>query len=58
LLAALGITVTVIDGFSAGRMIGNLSALLSALGFAAVTSATLCNFGEFNFLLPINDASI
>ena len=50
--------MTVIDGFSAGRMIGNLSALLSALDFAAVTFATLCNFGEFNFLLPINGASI
>ena len=58
LQAALGITVMVINGFSAGHMIGNFSALLFALGFAAVTPATLCNFGEFNFLMSINDASI
>ena len=83
LVAALGVAVMVIEGFSAGHMIGNLSALLSALGFAvftialrwgkledmlpavflagvfaAVTSAIICYFGEFNFILSINDASI
>lgn len=83
LIAALGIAVMVIDGFSAGHIIGNLSALLSALGFAiftialrwgkledmlpavflsgifaAATSAIICYFGEYNFVLSVNDASI
>ena len=82
-VAALGIAVMVIDGISVGHMIGNLSALLSALGFAVFTialrwgkledmlpavflsgifafivSAIICNFGEFNFVLSVNDASI
>jgi DME family drug/metabolite transporter len=82
-VAALGIAVMVIEGFSAGHMIGNISALLSALGFAiftialrwgkledmlpavflagifaTVTSASICYFGEFNFILSLNDASI
>ncbi|MFT5225071.1 MAG: DME family drug/metabolite transporter [Polaribacter sp.] len=83
LVAALGVAVMVIDGFSAGHMVGNVSALLSALGFAiftialrwgkledmlpavflagifaAVTSAIICYFSEFDFVLSVNDASI
>jgi DME family drug/metabolite transporter len=83
LIGALGIAVMVIDGFSAGHMVGNLSALLAALGFAiftialrwgkledmlpavflsgifaAATSAIICYFGEYDFVLSFNDASI
>lgn len=83
LIGALGIAVMVIDGFSAGHMVGNLSALLAALGFAiftialrwgkledmlpavflsgifaAATSAIICYFGEYDFVLSVNDASI
>lgn len=82
-VAALGIAVMVVGGFSVGHMVGNLSALLAALGFsiftialrwgkladmlpavflagifATMTSAIICYFGEFNFVLSANDASI
>lgn len=83
LIAAVGIAVMVIDGISVGHMVGNVSALVSALGFAIFTialrwgkledmlpavflagifafvvSAVICYFGEFNFVLTVNDASI
>jgi DME family drug/metabolite transporter len=37
--AMLGIVVMVVDGFSTGRAVGNLSAILSACGFAVFTIA-------------------
>lgn len=39
LIAMCGITIMVIDGISLGRMVGNLAALFSALGFAIFTIA-------------------
>ena len=39
IFASLGIVVMVVDGFSSGRAIGNLSAILSAFGFAVFTIA-------------------
>lgn len=39
IVAMIGIAVMVIDGISLGLMVGNISALLSALGFAAFTIA-------------------
>jgi DME family drug/metabolite transporter len=50
LLAALGISVMVVDGFSAGYMVGNISALLSALGFAIFTIAL--RWGKLEDMLP------
>lgn len=38
-VAMIGIAVMVIDGISLGRMVGNVSALLSSLGFAIFTIA-------------------
>lgn len=49
-VAALGIAVMVVDGFSAGHMIGNLSALISALGFAIFTVAL--RWGKLADMLP------
>jgi DME family drug/metabolite transporter len=39
LFAMVGIAIMVINGFAAGRMAGNISALLSAAGFAMFTIA-------------------
>lgn len=39
IVAMIGIAVMVVDGISLGRMAGNLTALLSALGFAVFTIA-------------------
>jgi len=39
IVASVGIVIMVIDGISAGHMIGNVSALLSAFGFAVFTVA-------------------
>lgn len=39
IVAMIGIAVMVIDGISLGRMAGNITALLSALGFAVFTIA-------------------
>jgi DME family drug/metabolite transporter len=50
LLAALGISVMVVDGFSAGYIVGNISALLSALGFAIFTIAL--RWGKQEDMLP------
>ena len=50
LVAALGIAVMVVEGFSVGHMIGNLSALLSALGFAVFTIAL--RWGKLEDMLP------
>jgi DME family drug/metabolite transporter len=49
-VAALGIAVMVVDGFAAGHMIGNISALLSALGFAVFTIAL--RWGKLEDMLP------
>jgi len=48
--AMLGIAVMVINGFAAGRMAGNISALLSACGFAAFTIAL--RWGRLEDMMP------
>lgn len=48
--ATFGIAVMVIDGISAGQTAGNLSALLSALGFAIFTIAL--RWGKLEDMLP------
>lgn len=48
--AMIGIAIMVINGFAAGRMVGNLSALLSALGFAVFTIAL--RWGKLEDMLP------
>lgn len=48
--AMVGIAIMVINGFAAGRMVGNLSALLSALGFAVFTIAL--RWGKLEDMLP------
>jgi DME family drug/metabolite transporter len=48
--AMIGIAIMVIHGFAAGRMVGNLSALLSALGFAVFTIAL--RWGKLEDMLP------
>ena len=50
IVAALGVAVMVIDGISVGHMIGNMSALLSALGFAIFTIAL--RWGKLEDMLP------
>jgi DME family drug/metabolite transporter len=49
-VAALGIAVMVFDGVSVGHMVGNLSALVSALGFAIFTIAL--RWGKLEDMLP------
>ncbi len=49
-LAAVGIGVMVFDGFSIGQMSGNISALLSALGFAVFAIAL--RWGKLEDMLP------
>lgn len=49
-LAALGIAVMVIDGISVGHLAGNVSAILSALGFAIFTIAL--RWGKLEDMLP------
>lgn len=39
IFASIGIAIMVIDGISTGQVAGNLSAILSALGFAVFTIA-------------------
>lgn len=48
--AMLGIAVMVINGFAAGRMIGNISALLSAAGFAVFSIAL--RWGKLEDMMP------
>lgn len=50
LFAAVGIAIMVINGFASGRMVGNLSALLSACGFATFTIAL--RWGKLEDMLP------
>jgi DME family drug/metabolite transporter len=48
--AIIGIAIMVIHGFAAGRMVGNLSALVSALGFAVFSIAL--RWGKLEDMLP------
>ncbi len=48
--ASTGIVIMVIDGISAGQVAGNLSAILSALGFAVFTIAL--RWGKLEDMLP------
>jgi drug/metabolite transporter (DMT)-like permease len=48
--ALLGIAVMVVNGFAAGRMIGNISALLSAAGFAVFSIAL--RWGKLEDMMP------
>lgn len=48
--AFIGITIMVANGFAAGRLVGNLSALLSATGFAVFTIAL--RWGKLEDMLP------
>ncbi len=50
IFALVGILVMVINGFAAGRMAGNISALLSATGFAVFTIAL--RWGRLEDMLP------
>ena len=50
IFATIGIAVMVIDGIAAGQAVGNLSALLSALGFAIFTIAL--RWGKLEEMLP------
>lgn len=50
IFASIGIAIMVIDGISAGQAAGNLSAILSALGFAVFTIAL--RWGKLEDMLP------
>ena len=50
LFAIAGIAIMVVNGFAAGRMAGNISALLSAAGFAVFTIAL--RWGRLEDMLP------
>lgn len=50
LFAIIGIAIMVINGFAAGKLVGNLSALLSASGFAVFTVAL--RWGKLEDMLP------
>jgi drug/metabolite transporter (DMT)-like permease len=50
LFAVVGIAIMVINGFAAGRMAGNISAILSACGFAVFTIAL--RWGKLEDMLP------
>ena len=50
LFAIIGIAIMVINGFAAGKLVGNLSALLSATGFAVFTIAL--RWGKLEDMLP------
>ncbi len=49
-IGTVGIAIMVIDGISVGHVIGNISALLSALGFAIFTIAL--RWGKLGDMLP------
>ncbi len=48
--AIVGIAIMVVNGFASGRLVGNLSALLSACGFAVFTIAL--RWGKLEDMLP------
>ncbi len=50
LFAFIGIAIMVVNGFASGRMVGNLSALLSATGFAVFSIAL--RWGKLEDMLP------
>ncbi len=50
IFASIGIVIMVIDGISAGQVAGNLSAILSAFGFAVFTIAL--RWGKLEDMLP------
>jgi drug/metabolite transporter, DME family len=50
LFAIIGIAIMVINGFAAGKLVGNLSAILSASGFAVFTVAL--RWGKLEDMLP------
>lgn len=50
LVACIGILLMVVNGIAAGRLVGNLTALLSAFGFAAFTIAL--RWGRLEDMLP------
>jgi drug/metabolite transporter (DMT)-like permease len=50
LFAIVGIAIMVVNGFAAGRMAGNISAILSASGFAVFTIAL--RWGKLEDMLP------
>ena len=50
LFAVLGIVIMVVNGFASGRMVGNLSALASATGFAVFAIAL--RWGKLEDMLP------
>jgi drug/metabolite transporter (DMT)-like permease len=50
IFASIGIAIMVIDGISTGQVAGNLSAVLSALGFAVFTIAL--RWGKLEDMLP------
>ncbi|MFT7555010.1 MAG: DME family drug/metabolite transporter [Planctomycetota bacterium] len=50
LVAIIGIAIMVLNGISGGRLIGNLSAIISAFGFAVFTIAL--RWGKLDDMLP------
>ncbi|MDH3759549.1 MAG: DMT family transporter [Gammaproteobacteria bacterium] len=50
LIAIVGIAIMVLNGMSAGRLVGNLSAILSAAGFAIFTIAL--RWGKLEDMMP------
>jgi len=50
LFAIIGIAIMVVNGFATGRLVGNLSAILSASGFAAFSIAL--RWGKLEDMLP------
>ena len=50
IIALVGIAIMVINGISVGRLVGNLSAILSAFGFAVFTIAL--RWGKLEDMLP------
>jgi drug/metabolite transporter (DMT)-like permease len=50
LVAMVGIAIMVLNGMSAGRLVGNLSAILSAAGFAMFTIAL--RWGKLEDMMP------
>lgn len=50
LVAIIGISIMVLNGISGGRLIGNLSAIISAFGFAVFTIAL--RWGKLDDMLP------
>ena len=53
--AMTGVAIMVINGFAAGRMVGNISALLSACGFAVFTIAL--RWGKLEDMMPARNTA-